>query len=253
MSGAGERDDAPEVEEVEAPEVEAEVEETEEETEEVPEEGAEEVPEEGAEEAPEVTAKPRSAATIAVQEAKRAAKVERERAESAERRLAEIERERQGRQTADEVRLENERIALMAPEERLEHLLKRQEAQTRTQIGALQFQMQDATDRSAFESLCARNPAFETVRDDVERQLSETRRGGGNTTREVMATYLIGQRAIQAAAKGGKAKQAAKGAARVAAGRVAAPAGRSDARGTGGKTGGDSAAARAKRLEGQQI
>ena len=254
MSNPGERDDAPEIEEVEAPEVEAEVEETEGEAEEEPEEdGAEEAPEEGAEEAPAVAAKPRSAATIAVQEAKRAAKAAKEEAEATRRELNELRQAAQGRQTAEQARLEQERIALMAPEEKFEYLLNRQAEQTRTQVGALQFQMQDATDRSGFESLCARNPAFDAVRDDVERELTNMRRNGGNSTRETVATYLIGKRAIEAATKGGKTKQAKRGAERVGAAKVAAPTGRSDTRVGSQKTGGDSAAARAKRLDGQFI
>ena len=53
--------------------------------------------------------------------------------------------------------------------------------------------------------------------------------------------------------KGGKTKQAKRGAERVGAAKVAAPTGRSDTRVGSQKTGGDSAAARAKRLDGQFI
>lgn len=200
----------------------------------------------------EVAVKPRSAATIAVQTAKRAAKENAERAERAEQRLAEIERDRQGRQTLEEQRLEAERIALMPPEEKFDHLLRRQEERTRQEVGALRFQMQDAGDRVAFESRCARVPAMEAVRDEVERQIAELRRGGGNTTRETLATYLIGKRAIESAGRL-KSKQAAKGAANIqrqtarpVQGSGGVPAG--DRRG-----GGDDRSARAKRLENQEI
>ena len=200
-----------------------------------------------------VAAKPRSAATIAVQEAKRAAKEAKAEAEAARRELEQLRQERQGRQTAEQQELERQRIALMDPEEKTTFLLNKQQQEFNGRFGALEFRMQDASDRTAFESLCARNPAFDAVRDDVEKQLGEMRRSGGNATRETVATYFIGKRAIERAAKGGKAKQAAKGAGRVQSQRVAAPAGRSDVVTRSERRGGDEKSARAARLGDNQI
>lgn len=255
MSQVGERDDAPDVdvEDVETPEVEAEEADTEGEDE--PDEDAAEGDEEdeaGGEVAPAVAAKPRSAATIAVQEAKRAAKEAKAEVEALRRERDDALRERQGRQTAEQAAMERERIALMPPEEKFEYLLKKQEEGTNARLGAMQFQMQDSADRAAFESMCARNPAFAAVRDEVETKIPELRRNGGNTTREVMATYLIGQKAIERANKGGKTKQATKGAARVAAAKASATGGRSDVRG-GERRGGDDVAARRARLGDMEI
>ena len=258
MSGTGERDDAPEVETVEEAEIEQAVEETEGEEGEAADEDAEDgaaegEQEEGGEEAPEVAAKPRSAATIAVQEAKRAAKEAKAEAEASRRELEQLRQERQGRQTAEDKRLEQERVALMAPEEKTDYLLQRQQQEFNGRFGALEFRMQDASDRTGFENLCARNPAFDAVRDEVEQTLTTMRNNGGNSTRETVATYLIGKRAIERAAKGGKSKQAAKGASRVQQNRVAAPSGRSDVKGGDSRRGGDEKAAREKRLLGQNL
>lgn len=199
-----------------------------------------------------VGTKPRSAATIAVQEAKRRAKeLERERDQLKAERDAEL-RERQGRQTAQDQEAERQRLLLMAPEEKFEYLLNKQAEQTRTQVGALQFQMQDASDRSGFEGMCARNPAFDAVRDEVERTLTDMRRNGGNSTRETVATYLIGKRAIERASKGGKVRQSSAGQKRVQSERVAAPAGRSDIQGGQRRTGGE-VEGRRKRLENMDI
>lgn len=266
MSGVGERDDAPEFEEVvDGEEHGADATDTDEggddEVGEEPDERAESDGEEDAAGADEgqasrpdqVAAKPRSAATIAVQEAKRAAKEAKAEAEATRREIAELRAAQNGRQTEQQASLERERLALMAPEEKYEYLLQKQAEQTRTEVGALRFQMQDASDRSGFESLCARNPAFEAVRDEVESGLAKMRNGGGNTTRENLAIYLIGKRAIERAAKGGKTKQAAKGATNVQRQTVKAPAARGDVAGGDGRRSGSEASARKARIENLEI
>lgn len=170
----------------------------------------------------------------------------------AEARLAEIERERHGRQTADEKRLEAERIALMPPEEKTDYLLQQQERRFEARFGALQFQQADASDRIAFESLCARTPAMAAVRDEVDRQLGDLRRSGGNTTRETLAVYLIGKRAIDNAGRS-KAKQQKRGEANIQR-QTARPSNAGGSVPSGDRrSGGDERAQRAKRLDGVEI
>ena len=201
----------------------------------------------------EVAAKPRSAATIAVQEAKRAAKEARAEAEATRREMAELRAAAQGRQTAEQQRLEQERLALMPPEEKYEYLLNRQAEQTRVQLGAIEFRMQDAADRSAFESMCARRPAFAAVQAEVEETLANFRRQGQQgPSRENLALWAIGKNAVSRAEKGGKTKQAVKGAQRVQSQRVAAPASRSDVQGGQRRSGGETDARR-QRLENMDI
>lgn len=258
MSNPGERADALEVEEVETPEVEelGEQPETEddEEREPQPDEGEQQDDEGRGEEQPAaVAAKPRSAATIAVQDAKRRTKEAEARAEAAERRIADAERERQGQHTVAQQELERQRVSLMAPEEKFEYLLNKQAEQTRTQVGALHFQMQDAADRSRFDSLWVRVPAYAAIQDLVEDALVKARGQGGNPSRETVAKYLIGERAVEAALRGGKTRQAAKGAARVAQQTVKAPGGRSDVQGGERRSGGNDRAARAARLGDMEI
>lgn len=269
MSQVGERDDAPEVEAIESDEIEQQGadgasadEDGDDGVDEESGEGDDDLPEgdnepEGAgEQRPEgVAAKPRSAATIAVQEAKRAAKAAREEAESTRRELAELRAAQQGRQTAEQQRLEAERISLMPPEEKYEYLLKAQETRFEARFGALQFQQGDSGDRVAFQSLCARNSdqgkALSSVSDEVERRLTELRRNGGNTSREVLAKYILGERAYERAGRV-KAKQEKKGAANIQRQQGKPSGGRSDVQG-GQRKGGDDRAARAARLADQQI
>lgn len=261
MSGIGEREDAPEVEVFEddsaheangnddgGEEGGDEPDDQDEQSDEVGDE-----PADGGEGHPAVgAAKPRSAATIAVQEAKRKAKAAEERAEAAERRTAEFERERQGQRTVEQQRLEQERVALMAPEEKTEYLLHKQQQEFNGRFGALEFRMQDAADRTGFESLCARVPAYQSVRDAVEAKLSEARKQGGNPNRETVAKFIIGENAVARALRGGSAKQAAKGAARIAAQTTKPVSGRGDVPG-GERRGGSDRAARAARLGDMEI
>ena len=250
MSNPGERDDALEVEEVETTEVEVEQTEAEDgaEDEEHTDEAGDEPAEGGEGQPAAVAAKPRSAATIAVQEAKRAAKEAKAEAEATRRELNDLRQAAQGRQTAEQAELDRQRVALMAPEEKYEYLLNKQAEQTRTQVGALQFQMHDATDRSRFDGLCVRVPAYAAIQDLVEDALGKARAQGGNPSRETVAKYLIGERAVAAALRGGKTKQVRKGQENIQRQTVKAPAGRSDVPGGERRAGGNDRAARAARL-----
>lgn len=204
-----------------------------------------------------VAPRPRSAATIAVQEAKRAAKEARAEAEATRRELEQLRQAAQGRQTEEQKRLEAERIALMPPEERLEHLLNRQAEQTRREVGALQFQMQDGGDRIAFQSLAARNDAvgraYASVADEVETKLKEMRASGGNAPRETIAKYLIGERAVERALKGGSQKQKNRGREAVQRESVRPAQGRGDQPAQRQRGGGDEKSQRAARLGDQLI
>lgn len=263
MSGVGERDDAPEVEEIEPGEIE-EVDAPEDEGQEgdAVEEDDGEAGQGGDDEKvggqaalADPQPKPRSAATIAVQEAKRAAKAAKEEAEAARREAAELRAQVQGRQTQEQQRLEQERLSLMPPEEKYEYLLKKQESNFEARFGALQFQQADSGDRVAFESLCARQSdqgkALASVRDEVESRLAELRRNGGNTSREVLAKYILGERAYERAGRV-KSKQAANGAKNIARNKVNAPASRGDVQ-SGQRRSGDEVSQRRSRLEDQQI
>lgn len=203
-----------------------------------------------------VAGKPRSSATIAVQEAKRRAKAAEESAAEAKREVAELRAAQQGRQTEQQQNLERERLVLMSPEEKYEYLLNRQAEQTRQQVAGLQFQMQDGGDRIAFQSLAARNDdlgkAYSSVSDDVEQRLAEMRRTGQNAPRETIAKYLIGERAVQRLARS-KPKQQAKGQQRIASQTTKPGASRGDVAGGGERRGGSDAANRKARLEDQNI
>lgn len=191
---------------------------------------------------------------LAVIEAKKKTKEAAERADRAEARLAEIERERTGQRTAEEQRLEAARLELMSPEEKTAYEVGKVRQETRNEIGALRFQMWDSADRTSFDGLCARSPAFESVRDDVERQAEQMRKAGQAVPeRKVLATYFIGQRAIERATKGGAAKQKKRGAENVQRQQGKPSGGRSDVAGGRERSGGSETSARWARLENLDI
>lgn len=200
--------------------------------------------------------KARSPATIAVQEAKRAAKEAKAEAEAARREAAELRAAAQGRQTQQEQILEQERLALMPHDEKLQYLLNKQAEDTRRQVGALQFQMQDGGDRIAFQSLAARNDAvgkaYASIADEVEQRLAEVRRNGGNASRETVAKYILGERAVAGLSKA-KPKQIQRGQENIQRQQARPTGGRGDVPGGQQRRGGDEAAARRTRLENQDI
>jgi|ERR1051325_220008 hypothetical protein len=197
--------------------------------------------------------KPRSAATVAVQEAKRIAREAKERADRVEAELQRLQQERQGRTQAEQQAEERARLELMSPDEKVDYLLKKQEQGFSSALNQLRFEQADSKDQTRFDAVCARKPHFAAIADEVEAELQKMRRNGATAPRETIALYLIGKKADERASKGVKTKQAARGAARVGAERVSAPSGRSDVRGGAGRRGGDEKTARRTRLEDQQI
>lgn len=99
--------------------------------------------------------------------------------------------------------------ALMTPEERSESRLTRLIDEQRRQNSVMQFQMQDQSDRNAYQAKAVNNPRYAKYADKVEAKLAEVRKGGGNTDRETVLKYLIGEAVM---ANNGKSPQAKKGA-----------------------------------------
>jgi len=105
-----------------------------------------------------------------------------------------------------------ERLAMMEPEDRIRYEVNEQVGGLRREFATLSFQMQDSGDRTAFESLCARNPVAAKLHDQVEDRLAEMRAAGTTAPRETVLKYVIGDRALANAARAGtKARKTAAG------------------------------------------
>lgn len=183
-----------------------------------------------------------------IQQALREAKEAKERADRLERLVA--ERAPQPPKETPEQRAE--RLALMDPEDRIRYEVNEQVGSLRNEFAGLKFQLQDTADRTAFDALCARNPAAAKFKDDVEKYLTDMRRSGTTAPRETVLRYVIGDRALANASRAtGKAKRTAE----VNRARQQAQPGRArgDAAAESRRGGSDSAEARRARLENMQL
>ena len=135
--------------------------------------------------------------------------------------MNQIRQQTQGRQTAEQEAAERARLELMAPDEKVEYLLRKQEQGFNARFSQLQYQTWDANDRQSYVAACAdqtaRGKALSSVRDEVERQRDQLiSQGKAVPDRATIAAYLIGQRVLTNGAKAAK-KQAAKGAENISA------------------------------------
>lgn len=119
------------------------------------------------------------------------------------RELSEARQSRQQTYTPQETPEQRQaRLELMAPEDRLrtefrEELQRRDAALQQTTV-----QLQDTSDRAAWEARCASNPAARKLSAEVERELAALRSRGTNLAREHVFTWIMGRRAVENLGKG---------------------------------------------------
>lgn len=196
-----------------------------------------------------VEARRPSRAQARVENALREAREAKEEARRAREEAAEARREREQRQQGESERERRERLALMSPDERTEFLLNEQGQRFERELFNIRFQTADNADRTRFEALAARTPAYAAIADEVETKIAEARaKGDRSLSREVLAKFLIGERAIARAARASN-KQNRKAAADRQRQTARPAGGRSDVA-ADRRVRGDSPEARRKRLEG---
>lgn len=119
-----------------------------------------------------------------------------ERAERAEREIRELRQQsqQQPRRSQQEIAAERQaRLDLMSPEEQTRFLVDEARNEARNEIQQIRFEQADSRDASRYDSLCARDPVAAKYADEVERELINLRRNGGNSTRETILNYLVGK------------------------------------------------------------
>lgn len=124
------------------------------------------------------------------------------------RQLDELRRNPPQPQQQEDPRAEADRLALMSPEERIQYTVDRSLQRHAQQNQAIQNQLLDQSDRMAFEARTLANPLAKKLASEVERRLGELRGRGQNLPREVVLTYLIGEKALAQMGKGKGAAQA---------------------------------------------
>lgn len=160
-----------------------------------------------------------------------------------QRALAQRQQSQAPRETPEQLR---ERIANMDQVQFAEYMLQQQNAANAN----LQFQMQEAADRSAYAALKTTNPIAAKLEKDVEDRLAQMRAAGTTAPRETVLRWVIGDRALANAGRAtGKAKKSA------AANREAQQARPSNSRGDAAPSSqrGETKSARDKRLENIQL
>jgi hypothetical protein len=121
---------------------------------------------------------------------------ERQQREDLSRRLdAALGQQRQPVQETPEARAQ--RHALMTPEERMREDLQNATATHQRDMRVMQFQMQDNSDKTAFEAKAAVDKRYAKWKPDVERELLALRQQGQNVDREKLMYYLIGKNAVE--------------------------------------------------------
>lgn len=123
------------------------------------------------------------------------------------RQLDELRRNPPQPAVREDPRAEQDRLALMSTEERVQYTVDKALNRHAQQNNALAAQLMDNSDRASFEAKAASNPIARKLAPEVERRLADLRSRGDNLPRDVVLTYLVGERAM---AQMGKKKPGAQ-------------------------------------------
>jgi hypothetical protein len=122
------------------------------------------------------------------------------------REMAELRQTRQQVQPPEDPRLEQERLSLMSPEERMEYRLDRSLKAHQQQTSAMVFNMQTQQDKAAWDARSSGDKLRSKLSADVEREYQACIARGQYLPRENIYIYLVGQRFLSNRGKGdGKA------------------------------------------------
>lgn len=231
------------------PEEEPETEETEEEPAAEGEPEPEEEPAAGRQ--PEVEVEPRKRAETRIQ------KLANERAQEREARIrAEAERDAllkfrpntPAPDNSEAIRLRNEKLSVMEPQERAIFLQSERIEHMNQQLMVSELRSEDRADKALYEAKATVDPRYARNKDAVEQELRELRAKGINATREQCLVQVIGRKLLNEKPRKG-AREAA--AARVASTKGKPPSARSTPAAAAGK--GDSLSDIEARLKGKSF
>jgi len=116
----------------------------------------------------------------------------------------------------EQQRIEQERLALMSPEERADYRINQTEQRLQAQLRRMEVQNADQTNRAAFQAKATVDPVYKRYAQDVEDRLAQVHRQnpGQFVDRELILKIVIGERALanagRANARGQKKGEASK-------------------------------------------
>lgn len=147
---------------------------------------------------------------------------------------------------------ENERLAMMQPQEQVNYLFQKQAQQNYAMMQSVQRQTADTLDKVKFDGLAASNPVAARFADRVEELVAEQSRQGFSVQREQALKFAIGE-AVLAKAPAAAKRQRAAAATRVAGQTVTRGSAGGDVPSDRSRGGGNTIADLENRLRGQQI
>jgi hypothetical protein len=107
------------------------------------------------------------------------------------------------------------RLALMQPEDRIREELRESTEAHNGQMRAIQFQLQDTSDRASFDAKVGRSKLHARWADKVEEEYRKQQSGGMFVPREAIMYFLIGKAAVAAAEDPGNRQERRAAASRV--------------------------------------
>lgn len=142
-----------------------------------------------------------------------------------QRDLDELKRGQQNRQ--EDPALEQQRLAIMTPEERTEYRFQKAEERSQREMQALKRQMLESGDRAAFGITQANDAVAKRYAPKVEQLFQQEFAKGNFVSREVLLNYVVGE-ALRAKAAVGAPKQRQQAQRRVAQQQTRPTNGRAD-------------------------
>lgn len=131
---------------------------------------------------------------------RREAREAKAKADALEKEIEQLKRGGQQHQAPKETPEQRQaKLAAMTPEARSEFLRQEDRAYNDARFNQLAFQNFEATDKATFEAACARNPAVQAIRGEVEKEVAKLRENGQVVTRETAAAFLLGKKVLEGA------------------------------------------------------
>lgn len=151
----------------------------------------------GEEEVAEAAPPRRSRENDRIRSLRERAQAEKDRADRLEREISEARARDYAQSRQRETQAERtERLALMSPEERSEFKLNEAMENNRREMAAMQFRMEDQTDRSAFHAKASVDPFYAKWADKVEAKRQEFLKQGTVVPREELLKWMVGESVI---------------------------------------------------------
>ena len=108
-----------------------------------------------------------------------------------------ISRSQQQSQQRESDEQRQQRRALMSSEEKMSEDLRDSEQRTQRLINQQTFNMQDATDKSLYDTKASSIPGYQRYRDQVETERARLVQNGANVARRAVLAYLVGDKIVK--------------------------------------------------------